>query len=380
MLCPNCGSNISSDSKFCALCGTPAPSQNQLDPTPQAEVINEPTPVTTATTKTKKPKKKLPLIITAVVLVVAIIAGVAALAITGTPEVKVINAFKNTVFNSSEMNIKVKIASEDTDYCRNDHTEYDISITIGDDIDSSTFKIKGSGEYEYNNNYYYDGYYDSSNYENWEKYSWEDNYSIKNGKLYEEDDEYGEVSEYLGYFEEDLEYYDIDVDLEEEINSILNGKIDEKAIEKIYNEIVVPTVEKMFKEELDETIELPEYDEIFGTATDLFKDKAVREALDFEKIKSDLPGTTYEYSIDLGDLAEAVLEYAIEDEQYKEYLEMAADEWDCDVDEVVDEIIDEFNDTENIDGTITVKSNRITNLTIDDYYGCTIEIEIESKK
>lgn len=355
MTCKNCGGNLDSNAKFCIACGTPVPPPE------------------------KKKKKKAPIIIAiAVVLVLALVAGGVFIAFAGAPTTKVYGALKNTLFESSEYEIEFKFSDgADEGDEDNDWIKADIKLTLGDDVDSSVFDMTVTEQWKSLSYDEYGNLVDSRIEQD------EQSFVIKNSKVYRNDEHDGDLNTLYEGLEESLEYYtDKNIDIEKELNNLINGKIDEKALETLYNETIKPILEDLIKEETDESVELPEYKDVLGksgTLSDLFKNKDVQEALELEKIKSDLPGTTYEYTLDIQDLAEAVLNYAMEDKQYMEYLETIADYCDFDdVDELVDEIVEEFDDYDNLEGTITIKSNRITHFTLDAEYA-KIEISITSK-
>ena len=354
MTCKNCGENLDSNAKFCISCGTPVPPPE------------------------KKKKKKAPIIIAiAVVLVLALVAGGVFIAFAGAPTTKVYGALKNTLFESSEYEIEFK-CTYDEDEDAEEYIKADIKLTLDKDVDSSVFDMTVTEQW---NDYYYDDYYYDDAESNIVKN--EQSLVIKDSKIYFDGEQEGTLKEYYGEIEEELEYYtDKNIDIEKELNNLINGKFDEKALETLYNETIKPILEDLIKEETDESVELPEYKDVLGksgTLSDLFKNKDVQETLELEKTKSDLPGTTYEYTLDIQDLAEAVLNYAMEDKQYMEYLETIADYCDFDdVDELVDEIVEAFDDYDNLEGTITIKSNRITHFTLDAEYA-KIEISITSK-
>lgn len=365
MFCKNCGSQIDDGVANCPNCGTAtgvtqAATQdfrtyspvwaNQADAAAQtnAPVVAPEAP------KAKKGfggnKKILPAII-AVVLVVAIVLGIVLIATGKKPEVKTLDAAKKTVFETSEMSGSVEYKEDGEVY-----DGYDFDLTVGEDVDSTYFC------YSYGD----------------EDYSAK--YEIKDGKLYYNGEEGDSLDELFAEWEEDLsEYYDVDIDIRAELDNILNGKIDEKAVADLFDNVFIPTMKQMIEDEIGETVELPSFDELFKDVEDLLKNKTVREALGLEKSKSSNPGTTYDFNINFKKLVRGVFEYLQEDKEYKEYLELVVDEADYDdVDELVDDFVDEADGMEKLKGSITIKSGRITHVTIKDG-DAKIEIALEAK-
>ncbi len=363
MFCKNCGNTVSPNAKFCSVCGavlssestTPQPPINDT-PCPPPIILDDPIPprpLHSPEPKSKK-SKKLPIIIAVVslTLVIAILAGVLAVAFTSNPLIKVFNAAKNTVFNSSEYQINFNYTEDD--YFNNAR----ISITLSDDINTSTLDFYNS----------YSGYY--SNYT--------DNIMFKNGSFYADGEFEGYLSELLSEAEEDIIYYaPHSFNLDTEINNVINGKIDENALEEAVNNLVIPTIENILLKESDIMIDIPEYDDIFNTATDLLKDKEIRNSIQVKKIKSDIPGTTYEYSIALPQFARAITDYALSDEQYYEYFNILSDGSPY---ELAEEIIEEAEYAGSLSGTVTIKSDRIVGLTAYLFeYGASITLSVDSK-
>ncbi len=291
-----------------------------------------------------------------IILVLALVAGGAAVAITSIPHVKVYRALDNTLFNSSELNIIVR-----TEYGSDNYDEKRLDIVIGDDINSSSLTITEVSSFD-------DESYTSS---------------LNGGKFYNNDGEASDetVEDLLKSLEEEFEdYLPEGTDIVEVVNDILNNKIDKKAVKKTYDDILVPAIENFISEEFDEEIELPKFKELTNRGMDIIKEKDITESLEFEKIDSDLPGTTYEYTLDVAQLIEAALNYAMEDEEFSETIDQIAESLDTEAEDLVDDIIEGSKDFEDITGTITIKSNRITNITYNINDDDTLIITIESKK
>lgn len=241
------------------------------------------------------------------------------------PNARVLKAAQKTVFDSSEFNITVKKV-----YKNNNFDETKINLVIGDDINSTTLEMR-----------------QTSSIGNVESVS-----TIKDGKIYDNENE-ASVEDALDEFEDSLkDYLPEDTDLAEEIDNVLNGKIDEKAFKKSYNKVAAPALEKIIEEEYGETVKLPDYDKAFDILTALFKEDAVKEAIVIKTSNFNFSGTTYEYTIDTAKLAEAILDYAEKNDKYKEVLEIIANKLGTSAEEI-----------NSFTGTLTIKSGRIINLT-----------------
>ncbi len=364
MFCKNCGNQINDGVAMCPNCGTATgvaqdASQDFRTYSPvwanQADAAQMNNTAAAADFSTGKKgmggKKKIIPVIIALVLVVAIVLGIVLIATGKKPAEKTLDAAKKTVFETSEMSGSIEFKEDGEVY-----DSYDMDLTIGEDVDSTYFCYSyGEGEYS-------------------------EKYEIKDGKLYYNGEEGDTVDELFEEMESELsEYYDVDIDIRSELDNILNGKIDEKAVEDLFNNVFLPAVEQMIEDEIGETVELPSYDELFKDVEDLLKNKTVREALGLEKAKSSNPGTTYDFNINFKKLVRGLFEYAQEDKEYKEYLDLFVDESGFDdLDEFIDEAVDEAEYMGKIKGSITIKSGRITHVTIKDG-DAKIEIALEAK-
>ncbi len=427
MFCKFCGNQMNDNSEVCPACGKPvgvnvAPAKPVQPSVPYAAPVAPVAPVAADEPKKGKKAKKAPkdpsakkkggkkiiIAVIALVLVAAIAAG--ALFIFQNPAVQVMNAAQKTIFESSEIKITVRPEysgdiAERYEGCDN---YAEIELVFGENIDESSMKIKSKsewlefGHYEYVYDeyddyygYYYDDYY-YGGHEEWVEYdepqkeSYETSFEYKNGKLYEDGEKYDEDLEELAkYGEENLkENLGVDIDIIDVANMIIQGKLSEDGLADVFNTVLVPNIEKVLKDEYDIEIDLPEFEGVTGNVTSFIKKAYENEAITLEKAKSSRDGKTYEYKIDTGDLIACLLEYAQEEEDLNKYLEEVVrickdkgyDEISS-VDELIDFLDDELDVNVEIKGELTIKSGRITYISIEpEDSDMKLIIEIESKK
>lgn len=358
MFCKNCGTQIADNAVACPNCGTQVgvnqgASQEFRTYSPiwanQQDAVTTPQPLTYAqppVNPKKGGKKKKPFIIAiALVLVVAIVVGIIAFA-GGNPASKAFNAVRKTAFDSSEITITL-VGNTDENVI--------LSLAFGDDINSSYFDEKVGGV---------------------------SYISLKNGKMYQMGQDMGvELETGLAYYDTMLSSeLGVDVNITEEINKILNNKIDEDALSELLDGIVLPELEKAIKEETGVNVDLPTYDECMEFIEKLLKDKDVRKSLNIKKAKSDNPGKTYSYDVVCGDFATAFFEFVQSKDEYKQYLDLIVEINDySSAEELISSVVKEAYETDNLQGTFTIKSGRLTNFTYNEDGKVEFSIAIESK-
>ena len=389
MFCRNCGTQMNDDAAFCPVCGTQTAGaqqqeayvQNdytqqaaytQTDYTQQAAYAQDDSafyqqPEDGGKKKGKKLGKKGTIIIAAVavVLVGAIVFGFMAPGLTNLSTMlgmssqmnEVFEAAKNTVFDSKNMTVTLTQKTSNSYYDDWDERDYSYSnklevacyVEFGDDVDSTIAFVEGTRKYE--NSY-------------GEKDTTSVKYGLLEGELYSSD--YGKAdvtaSDVLERAEDNISYYG-KIDLEDTINEILNGKIDEKSVEDIFDTLIRDLIENAIDEELDASIEVPTYDECMKIFKRFFVKGLSKDAVTFEK-----NGDKYEYTIDVGTFLEDFANFAEEDKVVSAYVEEIADAVDEDPDDFYDNIRDEadyFSDEDiEISGEIMVKGNKLTYISV----------------
>ncbi len=364
MNCKICGTPIEPGSNFCLSCGTPVTqnpgNQTSFDNSAPAEPVQPQfmgavPPAYADSYAPKKPKntKKILTVIISIVLALSIVAGGVTIALRTIPTTAIPLAAKNTLFNSSEFDITFTM-----DYESGSKITGDIYLLLGDDIDSSlldcTFKY-GSDKFTF---------------------------EIEEGVVYYDGEEEGELSELFEDLEDDFinDYAPEDVDIAEELDKIINKKISLKAFEKAFDDIIAPTIENILSEEEDIEIDIPDFDDLVSKVLKIAK--AGTDYCHFEKSDLGLSGTTYEVVYDdYVEFNRAILETAFEDEFVNEIIDQTTD--DFDKDEFIGNAVENAEkavEEETLGTTyITIKSNRITNITIEGT-GVTYEFEIDSKR
>lgn len=422
MFCKFCGNQLPDGSDFCTNCGkalvvtTTNPTiQPQTPPVEYTQAPVQPVAAVDEPVKgkkgkkakapkdpNKKSKKKIFIPIIALVLVAAIVTGV--LLIFQNPAVKVFSAAKKTIFESSEMKITI-IAHSDNEWyeehygiTENMDSTIEIELFFGENIESSEGKFTEKYKTIYDKKYdeYYD-YYTEFNDENprYEVREREYSYSYKSGKFYEDGVKREEDLNSVAKMGEDWlkENCDVDIDIIDVANMVIKGKIDEDGLAEVFNTILVPNIEKIFNENMNTKLDLPEFEGVLGNGEDFLKRAYKEEVIELEKVKSENKGTTYKYEIDVEKLAKCFLEYIQEEEELSKYLQYAVDREkemaekngkDIPIDDVEDlityleENIDEID--VDLEGKVTVHKGRITYLTIGDDEKTYYTITIESKK
>lgn len=300
-------------------------------------------------TKKKFDIKLVIIPVVAVVLVVAIVIGVV-VAFSANKPVAAFNALKKTVFESSSLDATVYI--EDEKVCSAD-------LDFGEGINDSVLDVTIEDR----------------------------KIAIDNGNLKVNGQDLGDIDTIVERMQQmGVASYGIetsDLNLIDVLDTLINGKLDEKEFAEFYDNEVVPTFEKSLKESNDISIELPTYDQTMDMIERFLKKYLTDDALVLEKVKSKEKGTTYEYKIYVDEMAACLGKFAKEDEEARALLETLLKEADSpyeSVDEMVDDLVDEYSEVdEKINGEVTIASGRITRVVVE-RYGEELEIEISSKK
>ncbi|MBP3441761.1 MAG: hypothetical protein J6L62_03060 [Clostridia bacterium] len=300
-------------------------------------------------TKKKFDIKLVIIPVVAVVLVVAIVIGVV-VAFSANKPVAAFNALKKTVFESSSLDATVYI--EDEKVCSAD-------LDFGEGINDSVLDVTIEDR----------------------------KIAIDNGNLKVNGQDLGDIDTIVERMQQmGVASYGIetsDLNLIDVLDTLINGKLDEKEFAEFYDNEVVPTFEKSLKESNDISIELPTYDQTMDMIERFLKKYLTDDALVLEKAKSKEKGTTYEYKIYVDEMAACLGKFAKEDEEARALLETLLKEADSpyeSVDEMVDDLVDEYSEVdEKINGEVTIASGRITRVVVE-RYGEELEIEISSKK
>ena len=361
MFCKNCGTQVADNAERCPNCGmqfgiTQGASQefrtyspiwaNQSNPVPSPQPVAYAAPPAMPQ-KAKKKKKPFFLALVAIVLVAAVVFGIIGIA-GNHPASKAFKAVKKTVFESSGISVTINGNASDENIT--------IDVVFGDDVDSFSLDEKIDGK----------------------SYM-----TIKNGKAYEYGEEVEvELDTALLFYEQALSSeFGIDIDLSEELDKLLNNKLDEKAFEELVNTTVFPALEKAIKEETGINVDLPEYDEVMTFVEKLLKDKDVRKSLGIKKGKSDNPGTTYSYDVNCGDFATAFFDFVQSKDEYKEYLDLIVEVNDYDsAEELIADVVEEASESDNLQGTFSIKSGRLTGFSYTEDGEEVYSIAIKSEK
>ncbi len=382
---------MNDDAMFCPECGTKTTNAqqdeyqsefyDQQEFIPQSEFYDQPAdafmPEVKEKKKLKMPGKKGKLIIAAVAVVLAgvIAFGFLTPGITNLATVlglssqmnEVFEAAKKTVFESESFTVEIVETYREDEYYNYNTESYEpysyerkgvAYVEIGEDVDSTVAMLEISVK--------------SSN-----GRTEKNKAGLVDGKLYEA--EYGEyeqdASDIIGTAEDELNYtYGAGIDLEDTINEILNGKIDENAIEDIFNTVIRDIIEEMMEDELGESMEIPEYKEFMKLLRRFFVKGLSKDSVEFKK-----NGDRYEYTVDVSDVIDDFAEFAEKDKKTAGYVKEAADVADGDEDDFYDALKDAARNVRGakIEGEVKLEGGRLTYFSIiQDYddWGRTFEV------
>jgi len=309
MTCPKCGKNIA-DSKFCPECGaslagkkvvahavkkTEEPEIKETAPelkTPVAPEKGKEVPAVTIT-KNRKPM----IILVAVILILAIsVAGVAGY-INSKPQVKIANAFENTLFDAESFDFKIEADG--------------LSIVKGEGFVDYGDSLTGSNLYFFlgNENYQDAGFY----------------FVSKQGEVLT--GTYGlfmdtNVEALLADFSELAKILGLDMTAEsisllktgaENINAlIVNEKINEDAIEVFYDADVVPFLADIYDVTSEE---IPLYSEGKDIFYDFLENGLSEDAMNVIQKLSDDGVENFTLKVDIEETAKCIYNYIVEKEE-----------------------------------------------------------------
>lgn len=275
--------------------------------------------------------KKL-LVPVAVVLIVAIVLGIA---VSGKSKPMVaFDALKKTVFETGAVDAKLTAEEQ---------LIYSADVRFGEGVADSQFEIKIG----------------------------ERIFSLSKGMIKIDGMNYGKVDDviYQSEARAELEAYGIDLNFFEVLDAVVDEKIDEDEVAKLYDSQVVPNAEKEFKAYYEMDIELPDYEETMKIVERFLKKGLTDEALTAKKADSKEDGKTYSFTINVEQTAICIGEFLKNDKQTRKILENAvatsADK-ELTVESFVDSLVKEYEGyDEQITGQITIASGRITRIYLD---------------
>ena len=278
----------------------------------------------------KHKKLSAVLIAISIIIVAACALIIASPSSSDSPQTEVFNAIKTTIFESSENKIGIDITGENN-YSRS----VKIHAVLGDDI--STSKLS---------------YLDS-----------ETDFSLEGGIISENGKPEVPISDLLKNISDSkiLSYAPDGFELADEINRIINGKIDETALESAADNLLIPIIEKAALEEKGTQANLPEYRKLLSKLTKQLNKKDISDTIQLEIISSDTIVTTYDYFINLTQIALNLTERILSNKQFTACLEVMGND---SADEITRKIIRTTEHEGYFSGTVTVENGRITYLTI----------------
>lgn len=285
------------------------------------------TQANTQTTPKKVNIKKLIVPVVAAVLVIAIILGFA-LSGKSKPQLA-FEALKKTVFESSAL--EASLTAKDKEL-------YSAEVSFGEGVEDSSFDIEMNGMV----------------------------FSLSDGRIKINGREYGKVDDLIETAERnaDLEAYGIELNFFEVLDTLINGKIDEKEFELFYNNQFVPNAEKTIKERYDMVVELPDYETTMKVVDRFLKKGITKEALTVEKTDSQEKGKTYNFVLNTEQMTACIGEFAKKDKETRKVLEdvvAGSDDPNLTVEKFVDTVVEDYSGYDDqITGQLTISSGRIT--------------------
>lgn len=281
----------------------------------------------TQTTPKKVNIKKLIVPVVAAVLAIAIILG---LALSGKSKPQLaFEALKKTVFESSAL--EASLTAKDKEL-------YSAEVSFGEGVEDSSFDIQMNGMV----------------------------FSLSDGRIKINGREYGKVDDLIETAERnaDLEAYGIELNFFEVLDTLINGKIDEKEFELFYNNQFVPNAEKTIKERYDMVVELPDYETTMKVVDRFLKKGITKEALTVEKTDSQEKGKTYNFVLNTEQMTACIGEFAKKDKETRKVLEdvvAGSDDPNLTVEKFVDTVVEDYSGYDDqITGQLTISSGRIT--------------------
>ncbi|MBO5421684.1 MAG: hypothetical protein J6L62_04400 [Clostridia bacterium] len=285
------------------------------------------TQANTQTTPKKVNIKKLIVPVVAAVIAIAIILG---LALSGKSKPQLaFEALKKTVFESSAL--EASLTAKDKEL-------YSAEVAFGEGVEDSSFDIEMNGMV----------------------------FSLSDGRIKINGREYGKVDDLIETAERnaDLEAYGIELNFFEVLDTLINGKIDEKEFELFYNNQFVPNAEKTIKERYDMVVELPDYETTMKVVDRFLKKGITKEALTVEKTDSQEKGKTYNFVLNTEQMTACIGEFAKKDKETRKVLEdvvAGSDDPNLTVEKFVDTVVEDYSGYDDqITGQLTISSGRIT--------------------
>ncbi len=310
MTCPKCGKNIT-ESKFCPECGASLAGKKIVahavkkaeEPETKASPSAAPSPVKAPEKGAAKPavtitKNKKPMIIlVAVILILAIsVAGVAGY-VNSKPQVKIANAFENTLFDASSFDFKIEADG--------------ISLVKGEGFVDYGDSLTGSNLYFFLGN---ESYQDAGFY-----------FVSKQGEVLT--GTYGlfmdtNINALLADFSELARILGLDITAEsiallkngaENINAlIVDEKINEKAIEVFYDADIVPFLADIYDVTAEE---IPLYDEAKDIFYDFLDNGLTEDAMNvIQKLSKD-GIENFTLKVDIEETAKCIYNYIVAKEE-----------------------------------------------------------------
>ncbi len=299
----------------------------------------------------KKSKKKLLIPLVALVLVAAIVIVAVSVGGSSVKPIKLYDAVKTTLFESGSISVTVNY--------KDSGESISSQATFGDSMDDSYFSSK-----------YQKGGSASENI-----------FLVENG-IIKESVKTQKNKDLSDYIDEQVALvslaYGVDIDVEKLINDVINGKIEEKELSKVYDKEIIPILETVYSQEVGQNVELPDYYATMNAVEKFLKKGIGEDTVVYEKIKSENKGKTYKITVDAEALAEDFATFAKGNRDLKPLLEslVAASKGQYkDIDDLAAKMIDEISKAEKIVFTVTLHSDRITYVAYDN-----IEIIIKSEK
>ena len=258
MICKVCGTELNGAVK-CPVCGNPAEQASYEGPVVGQNTFAAGTPVMAdapvmAAAPAKKSSKKIIGIIIAIVLVLGIAAAAVFMIVGGVFKSdisKVFGAVKKTVFDSSSMTVEVKVAGE----------TFDGKLVIGEGLSDTGFmldmdEVAGAAE----------------------------------GEIYipyQGTQDISDLEEGLEEYTELADEYGLDIDATDIAETLLNKKIDEDALAKLYDETLKPWAEEAIEDEFDKSVTLPTYERTMELVDEFLNYCVEEEAIKIEKSKAE---------------------------------------------------------------------------------------------
>lgn len=277
--------------------------------------------------KTSGKKKGVLFGVLAAVALVLVVGIIAVVAIFTSPKMTIIRAAKKTLLDSSGFSFEV--------YMTGEGKVGEGKVSFGDGYKDSGFYF-AEGDGYYSDEY---GYYNNTIYDNWGSYN---------------------LQEDIDYINEELNDYGFGITVEDALDRLIDGEVNEKAILEIYEE-EYDNIQSFLEDELGVDIDLPLPKDVMSDAGNIL-DAIPKDALIFEK-ESKSGQKIYKYEVDLEDLIVGVLEDLAEDEEYDQYFDMFEEETGYDVDDLIDEIKEE--EWPEIDGEVVIEKGYLVEFSID---------------